>query len=262
MKVGVAQIDCRPGAVEDNVRKIVDLTERAGERQCNLVIFPEMCDTGYDMEKIRETASTWSGYPYGELAKTAKSSRIYLVCGISEREDDKIYNTMVVLSPDGECAAKYRKIHLAAYPPLMEDKVISAGNSLKTVDIDGMTFGLQICYDIRFPEVSRSLALSGAGILLVSSAWPFPRLTHWETILRVRAIENQAYVVAANRVGSEAGVTFCGSSRVIGPYGVIASSAAENREELLVADIEKDKIDAVRENMPIFRHRRPDTYGM
>ncbi|MCB0669497.1 MAG: hypothetical protein KDC80_26915, partial [Saprospiraceae bacterium] len=120
--------------------------------------------------------------------------------------------------------------------------------------------GLMICYDTRFPEMARSLALAGAEIIIVPTAWPFPRVEHWQLLSRARAIENQCYVVTANRVGKDGQAIFCGNSRVIDPHGVVVSSASEDQEEIIYAEIKRDKLDFIRTRMPVFEHRRPDVY--
>jgi len=122
-------------------------------------------------------------------------------------------------------------------------------------------FGLSICYDLRFPEVARALALEhDADVLLVSSAWPLPRVAHLRALAIARAIENQSYLVLANRTGVDAGVTCCGTSAVIDPSGVVLASASGDREELLTADISAEEIAAVRNKIPVFNHRRRDLY--
>jgi omega-amidase len=262
MKIGIAQIECVAGDVSTNSLKIVSYIEEAKASECDVVVFPEMADTGYDMAAIRETASSWNEDPFITIQQAARKAKIHVICGLSEKEQQTIYNTTVVFGPDGAVIGKYRKSHLASYAPLNEDKCISPGNSLQLVNIGGMKWGLMICYDLRFPEISRTLTLQGADVLLLCSAWPFPRLTHWNTLIQARAIENQTYFIAANRIGTDNSVTFCGSSRIVDPYGVIVSSAAEEREELIVGEIRQKVIEAVRGKMRVFQHRRNDMYKL
>jgi omega-amidase len=262
MKIAVAQIKCSLGDVSANISQVASLSQAAASKGCHVIVFPEMVDTGYEMSVIRETASSWDGESFHALQQIASDNNIHLICGISEKEDDKIYNSIAVLNPKGELIGKYRKAHLAAYPPLDEDSCISPGNSPEIVKIGGMKWGLMICYDLRFPELSRALVLNGAEILLLCSAWPFPRVTHWKTLTCARAIENQVYFIAANRVGSDGPVTFCGSSCIVDPYGVILGSAAEDREALIIAEISKETLESVRNRMPIFQHRRDDLYQL
>jgi len=203
MKVAVAQIKCMLGDPQANLEQISSLCQNAAEKGCDVIVFPEMVDTGYDMSVIREKASSWNEAPFQTIKTIAEQHNIHVIAGISEREGERIYNSIAAIGPRGELMGKYRKAHLAAYPPLDEDSCISPGDSLSAIAIGDMTWGLMICYDLRFPELSRSLVLQGAEVLVLCSAWPFPRVFHWDILTRARAIENQAYLIAANRVGND-----------------------------------------------------------
>ncbi|MCD4742017.1 MAG: hypothetical protein K8R67_06000 [Desulfobacteraceae bacterium] len=259
MKIGVIQMECALGNVDANMKKVSFYSSEARKKNFDLILFPEMVDTGYNMNIISKKASFWdennTENPFNLIKKAGKKNRIHIICNISEREDNKIYNTTLVVNPDGEVIGKYRKNHLADYPPLNEGSCITPGKTLEFVEINKIKFGLLTCYDLRFPEISRSLVLGGADALLLCSAWPFPRLIHWNTLIRARAIENQIYFIAANRVGSDGSVTFCGSSRIIDPYGVIISSASEYSEALISGEINLGTIKKVKEQMPVFQHR-------
>lgn len=260
MEVGVAQVACRLGDVAYNCSQISAYAKHAKKEGCSVLILPEMVDTGYEMATIQEKASSWHDAPFKTAQRVAMESQIYLILGISERAGDKIYNTAAVFDPKGVLKGKYRKIHLAGYPPLLEDHCIEPGNALETVSIHGMTFGLTICYDLRFPELSRSLVLGGAEVLVLIAAWPFPRITHFKTLIRARAVENQTYMVVANRVGTDGSVTFCGSSCLVDPYGVTLASAAEDTEAFIKAEVTSEAVQSVRSRMPVFKHRRQDLY--
>ena len=262
MKIGIAQIACTLGDVQSNCSKITGFAQKAGDNGCDVIVFPEMVDTGYEMNTIHKTASAWPGMPFEIAQQAALDNSLYLFCGLSEKEKGNIYNTMAVFNPAGKLIGKYRKAHLASYPPLNEDSCITPGDSRQIITIGDMKWGLMICYDLRFLEFSRSLTLDGAEILVLCSAWPFPRLIHWKTLTCARAIENQTYFIAANRVGIDNGVTFCGASQIVDPYGIIVTSAAENREELIIGEIDKDIVSSVRSNIPIFQHRRNELYRL
>jgi omega-amidase len=258
MKICAVQIECVLGDVDANMEKVAYYTAKAKKEGCDIVVFPEMIDTGYNMEAINKYASAWDkkeNSPFNFIKKAAKNNKINIICNISERDDNKIYNTTIAVSPDGKLVGKYRKNHLADYPPLNEGSCISPGKDIEIVEINNIRLGLMTCYDLRFPEISRSLVLKGVDVLVLCSAWPFPRLIHWNTLIRARAIENQVYFVAANRTGIDGSVTFCGSSRIIDPYGVIITSASENYESLISGQINPEEIKKVRENMPVFSHR-------
>lgn len=262
MKVAAAQISCVVGDADANLATVRDFCVRAKASGAELIVFPEMVDTGYVMRAIREHASEWTARFVPQLQRTARELSLSLVCGVSEREGECIYNSQVVIDTKGEITGKYRKTHLFSPAPIEEDKCFAAGNCISTVSIGKIRAGLSICYDLRFPEVYRRLAIEGnAHAFLISSAWPFPRVEHLRVLAAARAIENQSYVVLANRAGTDDGVTFCGSSAIIDPYGVVIASASADREELVEADISEPLIQSVRDRMPVFQNRRPDVYA-
>ena len=262
MKIAAAQIACEVGDVAANVRKLVSLAERAKAAGADWVVLPEMSDTGYVMSVIREKASRWSEGPVVELQRVARELSLGIIAGVSERTDKCIFNSQVVIGPSGEALAKYRKAHLFTPCPIEEDKCFSAGGELVSLGVEGARFGLSICYDLRFPEFYRALAINQrANVLIISSAWPFPRVEHLRTLTTARAIENQSYVILSNRVGSDGGVTFCGSSAIIDPYGVVLAAASADREELIHAEVSEQVVRSVREQMQVLEHRRPEVYG-
>ncbi len=262
MKIAAAQIDCALGEIYANVAKMREFAARAKDAGADLVVFPEMADTGYAMPVIRQCATTWSEGAVPELRKLAKELSIAIISGVSEREGDVIYNSQVFLDRTGELAGKYRKTHLFSPAPIEEDKCFAAGREFPILPMAGLRLGLSICYDLRFPEVYRTQAVGNdVNVFIISSAWPFPRLEHLRVLANARAIENQSYVVLANRVGTDGGVTFSGTSAIIDPYGVLLAGAAADREALLVADLSEEVIRSVRERMPVFAHRRAELYG-
>lgn len=261
MKVAVAQMKCALGDAPANCRTLASLVERARGNGCDVIVFPEMADTGYEMSVIREHASPWPGLPFDTIQSAAAKHGVHVICGLSEREGQNIYNSAAVFNPKGELAAKYRKAHLFTPSPVNEDRCLTAGKSLEVVTIGDLKWGLMICYDLRFPELARALALKGAEVLALCTAWPFPRVSHLQTLVQARAIENQVYVVSANRVGTDGPVTFCGSSCIVDPYGVTIASAAADREELVVGEINRETLAWVRSRMPVFQDRRTDLYG-
>ena len=261
MKVAAAQIACVVGDVTANLRKMRDFSARAQEQGAELIVFPEASDTGYSMPVIRELAKPWTEGAVPALQEMAKEFSLTIVAGVSERAGDAVYNSQVFVNPRGEIVASYRKTHLFVLAPNDESSCYTPGDKFVSVAAAGFNFGLSICYDLRFPEVSRALALEhGANVLLVSSAWPLPRATHLRALAMARAIENQSYLVLANRTGIDAGVTCCGLSAIIDPSGETLASASGDREELLVADISAQTISAVRDKVPVFANRRADLY--
>jgi omega-amidase len=261
MKIAAAQIACALGDVDANLRKMRDFSARAKKEGADLIVFPEASDTGYSMPVIRDLAKPWTEGAVPALQKMAQEFSLTIVSGVSEREGDTIYNSQVFIDPQGELVASYRKTHLFVLAPNDESSCYTPGDKFVSVPASGFNFGLSICYDLRFPEVSRALVLEhDANVLLVSSAWPLPRVEHLRALAIARAIENQSYLVLANRTGIDAGVTCCGMSAIIDPSGVVSASAAGDQEELLIADISAEAIAAVRNKIPVFTHRRRDLY--
>lgn len=262
MRVAVGQIAPALGDVPVNVRKLDDYCVRAKEAGSALIVFPEMVDTGYAMSVIAEHASAWTDGAVPALRATARRLSLAIICGVSEREGERIYNSQVFIDTSGEIIGKYRKTHLFTPAPIEEDKCFTCGDELGAHDFDQLRLGLSICYDLRFPEVYRRLAVDEqANVLIISSAWPFPRIEHLRVLATARAIENQSYVVLANRVGTDHGTSFCGTSAIIDPYGVVITAASADREELIYGDISEEVVRSVRDRMPVFAHRRPHLYA-
>ncbi len=262
MKIAAVQLACVLGDVQANLNKIREFCVRAKQEDVDLIVFPEAADTGYSMPVIRQHAKPWTEGAVPALQEMAKEGTLTIVSGVAERVGDVIYNSQVFINPRGEIAASYRKTHLFVLGPNNESTCYAPGARFVSVAAAGFQFGLSICYDLRFPEVSRSLALEhGANVMLVSSAWPLPRARHLRALAVARAIENQSYLVLANRVGVDAGVTCCGTSAIIDPSGDIIASASDDREEIITGEISEEAIAAVRDKIPVFAHRRTDLYG-
>lgn len=166
-------------------------------------------------------------------------------------------NTIYVFDRQGNEAAEYSKIHL--FRLMDEEKHLVSGDRVGEFTVEGVPAGMMICYDIRFPELARRLALVGAKILFVPAEWPHPRLHHWRTLLQARAIENQMYVVACNRVGVSGSTEFFGHSMVIDPWGEVIAEGGES-EEIIHASVSLDLVDEVRTRIPVFEDRRPQLY--
>ena len=262
MKIAAAQISCALGDLDANVRKIRDFSARAKESGAELIVFPEVADTGYAMPVIQACATLWTEGAVPELQKIAQSLSIAIICGVSELVGASIYNSQVFIDANGKVVGSYRKTHLFTGAPIPEDQCFSPGNELRSFPFGGLRLGLSICYDLRFPELYRTLAIEGrVNVFVLSSAWPLARVEHFRILVTARAIENQSYVIVSNRVGVDEGVTFCGTSAIIDPYGVTVASASMDREELVQAEVAEEVITSVRNKMAVFAQRRPDLYG-
>jgi omega-amidase len=262
MKILVAQISCSLGNSEANLRKVRDFSRTAKEAGGELILFPEMSDTGYSMAVIQKHAGHWkTGFVPG-LQQIAREHSIAIVIGVSERDGASIYNSQVLVDATGDIIAKYRKTHLYAVAPVEEQTCFAAGDGFASFALGDLRFGFSICYDLRFPEMYRKLATEqNVGAFLISSAWPFPRDEHFRVLAQARAIENQSYVIASNRVGKDDDLWFCGNSAIIDPRGVTVAAASADREELIHADLSQDVVQSVRERVWSLGHRRQDLYA-
>src|SRR5438067_10761105 len=263
MKIAVAQIACLLGDPEANLLKVRDFSRRAKDVSgAELIVFPEMTDTGYSMPVIREHASDWTNGFVPGVREIAKRISIAIVSGVSERGGSSIYNSQILVDSQGNIAAKYRKTHLYAVAPVEEQTCFAPGNAFASFELGGFKFGFSICYDLRFPELYRKLTADDkVGAFVISSAWPFPRDEHWRVLITARAIENQSYVIASNRVGKDDALWFCGSSAIIDPRGVVIAAASADREELIQADVSEDLVLSVRSRVESLAHRRQDLYN-
>jgi predicted amidohydrolase len=217
-----------------------------------LVLLPEMFACGFSMatERVAETADGPSG---GFLREEASRHGIWLGGSIPERAPgaDRPANTFVLASPRGE-AFRYRKIHPFSHAG--EDRHYAAGEAHVTVDVDGLRCTLFVCYDLRFANEFWATAAATDAYLVVAN-WPDKRRHHWTALLAARAIENQAYVVGVNRVGSGDGLVYAGDSRIIEPGGEVLAAGA-GQETLLLADLDPARVREAREALPFLRDRR------
>ena len=261
MRVGLAQLECSVGDVEGNCGKIEEFCRRAAAEGCEVIVFPEMTDTGYAPEFITAKASSWDGLPFQTAQRSASELGLFVICGLSEREGGRLFNSQAIISPDGDLLGRYRKTHLFTPDPIREERIFAPGAVLTLLVIQNLIWGFSICYDLRFPEFYRLLALRGAEVLVNSTAWPLSREKHWDILTKARAIENQAYFIGVNRVGSDNGFRFCGRSRIVNPFGEMVAEASPDQEELLVGEIQPEKIHKFRTKLPVFDDRRADLYG-
>jgi len=171
-----------------------------------------------------------------------------------------VCNTLAVVGPDGAVAQRYRKVHLFGLDGLDEAGTFTPGDAPATVSAGGVSWGLSVCYDLRFPELYRLEVVAGAEVLLNCAAWPTARIGHWEALARARAIENQAYFVGVNRVGTDAGLVFGGRSLIVAPEGEVVAMGSDAEEELVVGTVDPDQVDDFRGRLPTLRHRRPAAY--
>ncbi|KRE54437.1 carbon-nitrogen family hydrolase [Paenibacillus sp. Soil522] len=260
LRLALLQMHIDAGNPEANFAKLAGMLEEAVSQtdKPDVIMFPEMWNTGYALTDIQSIADRNGERTKAFLSEFSKKHQVHIIGGsIAELKEDKVLNTVYVFDRDGNVAADYSKIHL--FRLMEEEKYLAAGDKLGKLEIEGAGAGMMICYDIRFPELARKLALEGAKLLFVPAEWPHPRLHHWRTLLTARAIENQMFVIACNRMGSSGDTHFFGHSLVLDPWGEIIAEAGEE-ETILYADIDLALVDAVRSKIPVFEDRRPSIY--
>ena len=253
LKIASLQLSLQEGDVDGNSTKALSLLDQSGGAGVSLAVLPEMWWTGFSYRKLPELAD---GTP-GSLAAVGEIARRHgmtVVGGWPEKNGDRIYNAAYVIGPDGAVVGSYRKIHL--FSPMKEDVFLSPGDSPVVVETEIGRIGVILCYDLRFPELSRRLALQGAELIVVPSQWPEDRIDHFWTLLRARAIENQLFVAAANRAGKGGKVVFGGYSGIIGPRGETLGECGSD-ECVAIADIDLDDVARVREEICYLDDRVP-----
>jgi predicted amidohydrolase len=205
-------------------------------------------------DRYREESEGKGGFTLSRLRETAREVRAYLHSGsFVEEEAGKYYNSSYLISPQGEILANYRKLHLFGYNS-KERQILSPGTSVVVARTPIGNLGLATCYDLRFPELFRRMVEKGAEVFLVCSAWPYPRLEHWIMLNRVRALENQCFLVSANSVGMNGGTQFVGHSMMVNPWGIILASGGDE-EVILRSEIDLSEVKSARERFPALADR-------
>jgi predicted amidohydrolase len=258
LTISLAQFDVILAEPEKNLATVQRMAAAAAQRGSDILVLPELWSTGYDLENAAHYATTTDAGIFAEVAQLAQQQRMAILGSCLSLLGERQYgNTAVYFNQQGQLLAHYSKIHL--FQLMDEHLYLTGGDKLSVVETEWGLSGLAICYDLRFPEIFRAYALSGAQMVFLPSEWPHPRLAHWRTLLRARAIENQMYVVACNRVGNSKNTDFFGHSCIIDPWGEIVVEAGEH-EILLTAEIDLGNVDTVRSKIPIFADRRPELY--
>lgn len=266
--VAVAQMDSGQDK-ELNLCKIEKLTEEACRAGASFIVFPEVSSLmPSSREEMISGAERVPGPTTNRLSKLAIKKKMWIHCGsmleVSE-EENKCYNTSVVINPEGEITATYRKIHLfdvdiAGGPSIQESASYLGGSSIKTIDTEIGNLGLSICYDLRFPELYRIMALRGANILIIPACFTADTgKEHWEPLLRARAIENMCYVLAPGQIGRKPKYRAHGKSSIIDPWGTVMATKASG-EGIITAEIDLKRPEKLRRAIPCLKNRKPDIY--
>ena len=265
---GVAQTAPRLGEPARNLETCLAALEEAAAAGCRLLVLPECATSGYMFateEEAARCAETVPGPSVEALEGACARLGLHCVVGLLERDGDRLHNTAVLVGPEG-LVGRYRKTHL---PFLGVDRFVAPGDEPPaTFDTPLGRIGIEICYDLRFPELTRALALGGAEIVVHPTNWPTAVKPLADFLTRARAAENRVFLMTANRVGRERATRFFGRSQIVAPDGARLVEAGEEAEELVVAEIDpgearqKNRVIVPGEyELHLFDDRRPELYG-
>ncbi|MGQ4875498.1 MAG: nitrilase-related carbon-nitrogen hydrolase [Promethearchaeia archaeon] len=259
LKIAIIQMEIIDGNKEVNLNKALDFLESIAAKPDlpDIVCFPELFTTGYDLKKVRDYAEEIPGMTT-EMIKKISMGKFIVIGTILERKANGYYNTAFILGKNGDLIGLYRKTHL--FSPMEEKEFLLPGESINVFslnDLGGLKIGLAICYDLRFPEIFRLMAIDGADIIFIPSEFPEPKRKIWKTLLHARAIENQCYIIGINRVGKGKKFDFFGYSLITN--GDILEHL-ENRMEIKVFSLDLDSLKPIRESIPLLSDRRTDLY--
>ncbi len=260
MRVGVLQMNVMKGDREANRAAVRRLAEHAVSGSCppDVLVLPELWSTGYALDRAEKLASPEGCDDAAFLGELARTYHVAFAGGsVLSSRNGTVRNRAQVIDLEGRYVTGYDKIHL--FRLMNEHRYLDRGTETCLFELGGMRCALAICYDIRFCELIRKLAVSGAEVLFVSAEWPMPRRDHWETLLRARAIENQMYAVACNRCGTTEQEEFAGRSMIVAPDGTVLAAAGEG-EEIITAELDAAFVRRTRETIPVFLDREPSLY--
>lgn len=258
IKVALAQFNVQFADPAANRHRIAELTAQAAMAGADVVVFPEMWNTGYALDQLDQLADE-DGKATTELFyRLARENQVGIVGGsVAVKENGHFYNRTLVVDPLGQVVGQYDKVHL--FRLMNEHRYLAAGDQENYFRLAGALSASFICYDLRFPEWVRTVARHGAAVLYFPAEWPDVRIPQWEMLLKARAIENQAFVVAVNRVGDDPDNHFNGHSLAIDPLGRVIADAGEE-DGITYAELDLDQLATVRGPIPVFADRRPELY--
>ena len=258
--VTLVQMMCEEGNREFNFERARELLKdyKPG-KGVRFILLPELFAIGFRKEDYDKAGPGFPGATSEFLCELAEKEKAYVFATDIERsdkEDGRYYNTLIATGPSGKIIGTYRKIH-----PFQEERdVFDGGDAIILMDCSGIKVGVQICYDIRFPEVSRRLALEGAELLIIPAAFPDPRSAHWNTLIQARAIENQLYVAATNRVGFGFDKkSYFGHSQMVDPWGVVLIRP-NSETRIITISGDTDMIQKVRKQVTCYQDMSPTGY--
>jgi len=254
MQVASVQMSVVENNKSATIDKAVEGIRKA--QGADLIVLPELWNIGFmSFDRYIPEAEGRDGPTLQALRNVARKVKAHIHTGsFVEKEEGKLFNSSYLLSPQGEILANYRKIHLFGFNS-KETQILNHGHQVVVANTPLGKIGLATCYDLRFPELFRRMVEQGAELFLVCSAWPYPRLEHWIMLNRVRALENQCFLVSANSVGVNGGSQFVGHSMIVNPWGIILASGGDE-EAVLKADIALNEVKSARARFPALADRQ------
>lgn len=248
MQVASIQMSVVEGDKSATIQKAADAIERCGS--ADLVILPELWNIGFlSFDRYAVEAEDLEGPTLTMIRDMARRTGKWIHSGsFVEKEASQLFNTSCLVTPEGKIAGTYRKIHLFGFQS-RETQLLTPGEKVTVLDTPFGPVGMATCFDLRFPEVFRRMVDLGTELFLVCSAWPYPRLEAWLMLNRVRALENQCYLISSNAVGLNQGIQFVGHSRVVGPWGSILAGAGDE-EGIIKADLNMSGVQKARDTFP------------
>jgi predicted amidohydrolase len=271
MRIACVQLAIEGGDVAGNLERALAAVDDAADRGADLIALPELFDVGYfafdayprsavslESERLERFRGRAAEHGVAVLAGTiVEDLGASAEAGLAVPDSTGLANTAVLFDSTGERRLVYRKHHLFGYESAEADRLVP-GERLATAELSGVRIGVTTCYDLRFPELYRRLLEEGVDLVIVPSAWPYPRVEHWRTLARSRAIENLAYVAAVNGSGSfDGGDTLLGRTTVYDPWGTPVSTT-DDAPDVVYADVDPGRVASIREDFPALRDRRSD----
>ncbi len=258
VKIALGQFRVVHGDTRTNMDKMMEMIDRAAEAEADLVVFPELAYTGYFLKsyEMQKLAEPKDGPFVQQLCKKAREKRIHIIAGYAEAGavTGKMYNSCILVDDDGNAIENMQKVYLWG----REKTKFCAGTRYPVVDTKLGKIGLQLCYDIEYPEPSRIEALKGADFIVDCAAWSIPAERRWHVDLAGNALFNLLFVVGCNLIEDNC----CGSSMIVGPDGEVRAIASRTEEELLIHEIDLDEILEIRSRIPYMNDFKEDTFSM
>ncbi|HLC00468.1 MAG TPA: carbon-nitrogen hydrolase family protein [Candidatus Bathyarchaeia archaeon] len=262
--LALAQISSKREDKKENLKKIEELTIKAKEQSADLVIFPELCLTGYVVrDQLYELAETIPGPSTKQVEALARKTGMHIIFGmpeLSEKAKATMFNTSVFVGPKG-IIGKYHKMYLPTHSVFEEKRYFRPGYQTTSFATALGDIGLCICYDLFFPEVTRLTRLEGSKLIVCISASPSVRRSYFEILTAARALENTAYLAYVNLVGVEDGLQFWGGSRLINPTGDIVAKAKYDEEDFVLCEVDFNEMRPAETFIPTLRDLRPELFG-